>query len=549
MRFRSRSLSLFQLPSPMAEVPRPRNPLPSPAQTPDQSRAAHELWLVLHLPKFMLDSLGGAIAALRSRSPPPATQRFPVRLAAGSQSIAVVDLQHGGKVVCACDTAAAAAGIAPGMALNSALALLPGLQVLARDERRERELLQTLAEWALRFTSRVSLEPPDAVLLEVRGSLRLFGGARSLCAQLRAQLRAVGLEPQLALTPTPLGSLWMARAGKTGAIRHSSYLASRLADLPIRCTRWPARSLEMLATMGVRTIGDCLRLPRDGFARRFGPRMLDMLDRVVGRQPDPRDNFVSRERFAAGRDLEPEIADTARLDAVFAPLLGELCAFLRKRRCSVQALELRLVHREASPTRLHLRFVEPLADADRIAKLLRERLARVVLPEPVRALRLRSGPLVESRETPSDLFAAARRRSGAGVPQLIERLQARLGADAVYGLCLIPEHRPESAWRVAEPGEKGPCLIFVPAEMRHGPFSPRPLWLLAEPQQLDGVEQPRFEGVLELEEGPERIESGWWDGHDVARDYHVARNPAGVRFWVFRERRPPGRWFLHGVFG
>jgi protein ImuB len=305
----------------------------------------------------------------------------------------------------------------------------------------------------------------------------------------------------------------------------------------------------MLATMGVRTIGDCLRLPRDGFARRFEPRMLDMLDRAVSRRPDPRGDFLPRERFAARRDLEPEVAEVTRLDAVVAPLLADLCAFLRQRQRSVQGLELRLVHREAPPTRLRLRFAEPVAEPARIARLLGERLARVVLPEPVRALRVRSGPLVESREQPGDLFAVARRHSGAGVPQLIERLQARLGADAVYGLCLIPEHRPESAWRVAEPGEKGPCLISAGTKMRHGPFPPRPLWLLAEPQQLDGVEQPRFEGVLELEEGPERIESGWWDGHDVARDYHVARNPACVRFWVFRERRPPGRWFLHGVFG
>jgi protein ImuB len=504
------------------------------ASSPGTSR---ELWLAIHLPQFVLESLGEAGAALGSSTRPAGRSEVPS---------AVVDLERGGKVVCACNAAAAASGISAGMALNSALALLPGLTVLDRNLRRERELLERLADWAVRYTSRVSLEPPDAVLLEILGSLRLFGGSRQLCAQLRAELNAAGLEPRLAFTPTPLGSLWFARAGEERAVRRSVDLASRLAELPLACTRWPARSLQSLITMGVRTVGDCLRLPRDGFARRFEPRMLDMLDRAVGRRPDPRGDFLPRERFAARRDLEPEVAEVARLDAVVASLLADLCAFLRRRQRSVQGLELRLVHREAPPTRLRLRFAEPVAEPTRIAQLLGERLARVVLPEPVRALRVRSGPLVESREQPGDLFAADRRRSGAGVPQLIERLQARLGTDAVYGLCLIPEHRPESAWRVAEPGT---CLISAGTEMRHVPFSPRPLWLLAEPQQLDGVEQPRFEGVLELEEGPERIESGWWDGHDVARDYHVARNPAGVRFWVFRERRPPGRWFLHGVFG
>ena len=71
----------------------------------------------------------------------------------------------------------------------------------------------------------------------------------------------------------------------------------------------------------------------------------------------------------------------------------------------------------------------------------------------------------------------------------------------------------------------------------------RPLWLLDVPEPCD-------ERRLEFLEGPECIESGWWDGHDVARDYYVARNRHGARMWVFRNRReadPPG-WFLHGWF-
>ena len=35
---------------------------------------------------------------------------------------------------------------------------------------------------------------------------------------------------------------------------------------------------------------------------------------------------------------------------------------------------------------------------------------------------------------------------------------------------------------------------------------------------------------------------------DVSRDYFVAENPAGERFWIFRERRVGTDWFLHGVF-
>jgi protein ImuB len=456
---------------------------------------------------------------------------------------AVVDLEGGGKVVCACDARAAAAGITRGMALNSALALLPGLQVQARDVRAERALLEAVAACAVGFTPRVALEPPDGVLLEVRGSLKLFGGVRRLFSLVREQLQSMGVEPWIALAPTPLASLWLARAGEEVALRGRDSLASRLGPLPLACARWPEKSLQSLATMGIRTVGDCLKLPRGGLARRFEPGMLRALDRAVGRVPDPRATCVQPERYAARRDLEPEISDTDRLGRAIEPLVADLCSFLTSRRRGVDVLHLALLHRDAQPTRMRLHFVQPVAHPERIAGLVRERLARAELPEPVRAVRLHSGPLLEVREEAGELFARDRRRS-AGVPQLIERLRARLGADAVHGIRLVPEHRPELA------GAIGDCPHFH-GGIGDSPQFPlrRPLWLLAEPRLLDGREQPRYEGTLEIEEGPERIESGWWDGRDVRRDYYVARTEAGVRLWVFRERHAEGRWFLHGVFG
>lgn len=507
---------------------------------------SRELWLAIHLPQFMLEALEDISLFSEKRRVP----------------FVVVDQERGGKVVCACNDAAAADGIGTGMALNSALALQPGLTVRDRDQRRERELLEKIAASAVRYSPRVSLEPPDTVLLEIRGSLRLFGGSRRLLARMRRELGAAGLAPRLALTPSPLASLWFARAGEERTIGRREDLAARVASLPLACTSWPERDLRTLATMGVQTVGDCLRLPRDGFARRFEPGMLEMLDRALGRRRDPRKAFRPRERYTAQRDLEPEVAEAAQLDAAAAPLLAGLCAFLRQHQGSVQGFELRLVHREVPPTRLRLRFAEPVADLTRITRLLRERFSRLVLAAPVRSLRLLGGTLLALRAESHELFAIDRRHAGSGVPQLVEQLQARLGVDAVHGLCLIPEHRPERRMQIvpiesgrspspdvcADTGSRGkekrPRSVGVEVDS-----APRPLWLLAEPQVLEGLEQPRFEGGLTLEEGPERIESGWWDGCDVTRDYYVARNPAGVRLWVFRERRPSRRWFLHGVFG
>jgi len=54
---------------------------------------------------------------------------------------------------------------------------------------------------------------------------------------------------------------------------------------------------------------------------------------------------------------------------------------------------------------------------------------------------------------------------------------------------------------------------------------------------------------LTLLEGPERLETGWWDEQSISRDYYTAVNGAGIRLWVFRNRQQTPNWYLHGIFG
>jgi protein ImuB len=74
--------------------------------------------------------------------------------------------------------------------------------------------------------------------------------------------------------------------------------------------------------------------------------------------------------------------------------------------------------------------------------------------------------------------------------------------------------------------------------------------LLAEPQPLAVLRgRPRWRGApLALVAGPERIESGWWDGADVVRDYYRAHAADGSALGVFRTRGRPPAWSLHGFF-
>lgn len=417
--------------------------------------------------------------------------------------------------------------------------------------------LLALAARAQRFTPRVSLAPPDGVLLEVRSSLHLFGGVEGLreallgaCAELR---RTVAL----AFAPTPLAALVGARAARPFTVLDAAQLTGSLAPVPITALRWPQETIERLACLGVRTIGQVLRLPRAGFAQRFGAVRLVDLDRLMGRASDPRERFAAPARFRRRRELSYESASHAQLTAALRPLLEELGRFLTARQCGVLALECLFWHRQCAPTRCELRLGEPQADAQRLAQLLDERLRTLALPEPVRACELRAGLPVSRRLHSAGLWQPGERggRAEASGVELIERLRARLGSEAIELLELVPDHRPEAAWRRMVPEA---CAAAVPGSPpQDGPSAQaarragtRPLWLLPAPRRLrqrGGL--PRYRGALHLEGEPERIETGWWDGRDVARDYYNARDVHGRRLWLYRERERPHRWFLHGVYG
>ena len=135
---------------------------------------------------------------------------------------------------------------------------------------------------------------------------------------------------------------------------------------------------------------------------------------------------------------------------------------------------------------------------------------------------------------------------------LLERLTARLGEDRVYRMISHDDYRPECATRrigALAPGQgKAKRKAFSKTDSRQTPA--RPLWLLDPPETLAEVDgRPYRRGRLQLVSGPERIESGWWDGGDVRRDYYVLRTLQGQRAWAFRPAgRQDGPWLLHGWF-
>lgn len=487
---------------------------------------AGSLWLAIQLPRLALESQ--------------------VDFTVGEMTIVVETDGH--HRVIAADELALDRGIRPGLKLSAAYAMSDSLRVLKRCPLSEQSVLEALAQWARRFTPSVSLASPRELLMEVSGSLKLFGGLQSIKAALRAECERRQLTVTVCAAPTALAALWLVRC-ESRDVRHAGKLAGSLSQLPLGVTEWPERTQTSLRSMGVQTIGDCLRLPRDGFTRRLGRKYLSELDRALGGF-DSWAVYEPPERFSSMLEFDDEITDPAILANAGKRLIEELTTILRRRQVGVASFEIAFRHLRGSATTERINLAGPAQDRKRFQRLFLDRLDRLSLSEPVVALILRTGEAEPVMPLSSALFKdAVQPEFTETIDALIERLRGRFGSARIFGINLVAEHRPEAAWRKSLGDFAGESL-----EHSISPWAQqRPLWLLPEPLLLanssDGL--PRYDNCepLRPQSGPERIEAGWWNGEEIRRDYYTVATQRGEKLWIFRDRRKDRGWFLHGIFG
>src|SRR6266849_6153788 len=445
-------------------------------------------------------------------------------------------------------------GIVSGMSIAAALGLDSEIAIHLRDECAEAAALKNIALWAGQWTSTIAIEPPANVLLEISGCLNYFGGLSTLLGRIDAGLAAIGFSALVATAPTAPAASLLARAGRAIAIEEGADIDSALAALPVGLLDGADEVMDTLLGIGVRTVGDVLALPRDGFARRFGASLLDQIDRARGSLPDARALFVAPERYHGQLELPSPVEETEALLFAVRRLVVELAGFLHGRGAGVTRMRFDLVHEDVPPTSIVIGLAAT-RQIEHMQNVLRERLSRLQLPDRVEAIRLASEETAPLAGKEGELFQGSGKDGEAGT-QLVERLRARLGEHAVHALALHADHRPERAQGSAQ-GTKASARATQAsaraslaaastgrdARSTSRVFPVRPLWLFAEPRPL-GAEPASAE--LKLLSGPERIESGWWDGNEIGRDYFVGRDAEGAEVWLYRDRG--GQWFVQGVF-
>ncbi|WOC78136.1 DNA polymerase Y family protein [Stutzerimonas frequens] len=468
------------------------------------------LWACILLPQLAMDGI------LRHRDDAAA----PLVLLAGPPQRRVLQ---------AVNAAARKLGLKPGQSLVAAQALTHDFATADYDPLMIERWQQFLAAWGYGYSAQVSLHYPRCLLLEVHSSLGLFGPWPRFEKRLREELTALGFRHRITLAPNPAAARVLANAHDGLAVTDTATLHQVLGVLPIERLGLPREVSTSLVRMGLRHLHQLLALPRDSLARRFPAEVLAQLDTLLGHRPLPLEFYRPPDVFDTRIELNFEVESHQALLFPLRRLTADLAAFLAGRDSGVQRFSLYLEHRTLPDSEVPVGLLSTEREPAMLFELTRGRLEHLQLPAPVLAVRLLARDLPAFTPAHQALFDE---RPQKNVPweQLRERLRARLGDDAVVSLSARADHRPECAWRESSLAHTEP---LPQAGLRPG-------WLLNTPQPL------REEGLLTLA-GPERIESGWWDGADARRDYYRVQTTTGQQGWAFRALTG-GPLLLHGWF-
>ncbi len=511
-------------------------------------------WLVVHLPAFRLERCGFSFDDLAGL---------------------IAEERNALRVICA-TPAASAEGIQPGTTAAEARALVPEIELIPLDREGEaadrRELLRSFG----RLSDRVAALGDDDILLEVSRTAHIFGGEEGVVGAALALAEEFGHRARVVLADEAIGAAAVARTGlralgEAGRVIPRGALAGELADLPVAALGPSPALREALRTVGIRKVGDLVRLDPASVAGRWGEEAAHLTRIGRGESvgvpgPPARDEGpIALSAPLAGATTLSEVAFA--LPSTIGRLVQELAA----RDLAVIRLRVLLrLERTADargPTlglvQVPVRAGRPTRDPIRLRRLIQSRLEAVRLSAPVSEL------VIEVAESAPALGwqpgLIDRTEATEPLPELLARLTDTLGEAAVFAPGVVDRWRPETSWEprlfpaapAIRPVGVGHALVADPVEaqdqwVRAVVRRPRPSLLLPLPQRIEmrpgdplAVRLGESWVAVTHLEGPERLQGEWWRiGESLDREYWVATLGHSVA-WLFREQM---RWYLHGWF-
>ncbi len=454
------------------------------------------------------------------------------------------------------------------MALATARAMIPKLDVVEADEAADAALLSRIADWCDRFTPFVALDAPQGLFLDITGVPHLFGGEKRMLDTVRDTLSGQGFVVQAALAGTSVAARALARYAPNTIVAEGCE-AKAVAPLPVAALNADEKIAHGLKRAGLKTISQIAARGRPELAQRFGSEFVRLLDHALGKGETPISprrrlpDYMAEHRFA-----EPVVTEEV-IAATLHALAQSLAQVLEERGEGARLLEALFFRADGEVRRLTVQTGAPTRDPKIIERLFREKLD--ALSDPLDPgfgfdlIRLEATK-AEASKCEAQSFDGDQNVEKE-IAFLVDRLAARFGAERIQRFEPQDTHIPE-AEAVAIPAQfSAPPSKAEWRSLRGDEAAPRrPLRLFTHPEPVEAMaavpDGPplrfRFRRVLHRvlhAEGPERIAMEWWKQQDQkpTRDYFRVEDEEGRRFWLYRDglyhrETDSPRWYVHGMF-
>ena len=481
--------------------------------------------------------------------------------------------EQGGIRVRAASREARAAGASAGQLLTDARAVCPGLTVTELAPDVDRDDLDRLARYLVRFSPWVTPDPPDSILLESSGCDHLFGGEEAMLAEMQTCLQRLELSPRLAVAGS-IGAAWaLARYGReTSVILPPGGERRALAPLPLPALRLDSEALRRLGQVGFRTIGQIMDKPRIPLAARYGEGLRRRLEQALCLQPEPLSPLSPVPDYRTHLSfLEPLLLED-QIKEVLERLLEQILLLLKRDGMGARQFDFRLFRVDGEVQSLAVRTGRAGLEQPHLMRLFAERMALLWDEANVGFgydhMMLCAFAVEPEAAYQTGLDNSAAAHDPAALQRLLDRFENRFGRDSLRLFRPRDSHIPERSQRLVPLSEAGEADWPAHLDKLFGRTSlARPPLLLERPEEVNAMaEVPdgppvrftwrRVAHRVTRAEGPERIAPEWWAQEAaelrLTRDYFRLEDEAGQRFWMFRagltERGEEVRWYMHGLF-